>query len=150
MRLTVSNFPPSCILKVRSTALITLMPSNPLTAAHISSTCASLAASTTTSSRNEPAVTVNPRKLRMFPPTSPIAVHSRPSVPGSWASSTSNVAEKAAVGRDIESPSRGNAPLWRARVPGPNSVTPFVFRDLRTRTPSRVPLKAERTLFRLV
>ena len=40
----------------------------------------------------------------MLPPTSPIAVQSRPSVPGSCARSTSNVAEKAAVGRDIESP----------------------------------------------
>ena len=68
-------------------------------------------------------MTLNPRKLRIFPPTSPIAVHNRPRVPGSCARSTSKVAENAAVGRDIEYPgAKGSTPVWRDNAVSPNRV----------------------------
>jgi hypothetical protein len=97
MRERTSILPPSCSRNVRSRTLFTAMPSRAPTTWAISSAWLSLRASTLTSWTMRAVVASTMSRAVMLPPAVPMAVASRPSVPGSFPTSTRIRTEYAAL-----------------------------------------------------
>ena len=93
-----SILPPSCMWKVRSSNSTISMPSMPSIAVRTCSWWAVLVQFTTMSSSSVAVFTSKPRRPEMLPPTSPIAIARRPSMPGSLAIRTRMRTEYAGVG----------------------------------------------------
>ena len=89
----ISSLPPTCIPSVRSDQSSTSAPSTPRTASTIPCSCASSPASTVRSRSVWSRVSSTSSMFPIVPPASPIAVATRPSIPGRWSIRTRSVSE---------------------------------------------------------
>src|SRR3954453_13237239 len=120
--LRCSILPPTCIWNVRSVISISFAPSTSSTASPILAACSSPAVSIVMSRSVWPPSIATRSTEPMLPPASPMAVATRPSMPGRWSISTRRMIEYCAETGGIPrwwNPSDGYAIGHADRTPGP-------------------------------